>query len=310
MPGAAIPAPMTDEIAATSSSDEQAGSGASPALPLLALHRVAKVYPVAGTRLSRRLIGGAKPWRYALQPTDLMLRSSESVGLVGESGSGKTTLARISAGLIPPDQGRLVWDGQPLEDLDRASRRRWRAQVQYVFQDPRAALNPRHRIRRSLAGTLRGLTRLNPDGRRLRIDQVINQVGLGQDLLERFPHQLSGGQAQRVAIARALLGQPRLLILDEPVSALDVSLQAQVLNLLAELRKALDLTLLFISHDLAVVERLCERIVVLRDGGIVEQGPRDTVLKAPRNRYTRRLLASVPRLPETTLSSLDRLTRR
>jgi ABC-type glutathione transport system ATPase component len=225
--------------------------------------------------------------------------------LVGESGSGKTTLARIAAGLSTPSGGRVLWQGQALDTLDRAARADWRREVQYVFQHPNAALNPRHRVRQILAGTLIGLWHgAGPFGsgvlrhraqRQQRIDAIAQQVGLGRDLLDRYPHQLSGGQAQRVAIARALLGAPKLLILDEPVSALDLSLQAQILNLLETLRRDLALTYLFISHDIAVVERICEQVCVMHEGRLIERGATAEVLRNPRAAYTQRLLDAVPR---------------
>jgi len=237
---------------------------------------------------------------------DLRIQAGESVGLVGESGSGKTTLARMLAGMTEPNAGQLLWQGQPLPTLDRAGRAAYRRAVQYVFQNPISALNPRHRVGLILKRSLRGLTKLNAAVRRARIDAVAEQVGLDPALLGRFPHQLSGGQAQRVAIARALLGQPRLVILDEPVSALDVSLQAQILNLLDQLRDQQGLAYLFISHDLAVIERLCPRIAVMRDGVILEQGRRETILRQPQQAYTRKLLQAVPRMPQGAPPSLVR----
>jgi peptide/nickel transport system ATP-binding protein len=256
----------------------------------------------AGDGLRRALPGGRR-WQTALAPTDLVIRDGASVGLVGESGSGKTTLARIAAGLTAPSGGKVCWRGRRVDALTGRERARWRREVQYVFQNPAGALNPRHRIGRVLDGTLAGLTAVTRDGldragRQRRIAEVADQVGLPRALLARFPHQLSGGQAQRVAIARALLGEPRLVILDEPVSALDVSLQAQILNLLTELRAGLGLTYLFISHDLAVVERLCDEVEVMRDGSIIEHGPTETILHRPRHAYTRTLIDAVPRISE------------
>jgi peptide/nickel transport system ATP-binding protein len=261
----------------------------SPA-PFLAAEGVGKSYPGRG----RRWFGRDRV--RVIADIDLCLSRGESVGLVGESGSGKTTLARIMAGLSAPDEGRLLWRGRLLDALSAADAAVFRREIQYVFQDPIGALNPRHRIARIFDLSLRGLTDLDRSGRRARIAEVAEQVGLERALLGRFPHQLSGGQAQRVGVARALLGRPRLLILDEPVSALDVSLQAQLLNLLARLRAQQDLAYLFISHDIAVVERLCESILVMHDGRIVERGGRDRVLSAPADDYTRRLLAAIPRL--------------
>jgi peptide/nickel transport system ATP-binding protein len=266
--------------------------------PLLDLRGVTRRYP-AGRGPGLPWFGGHR-WHTVLAPTDLIIRDGASVGLVGESGSGKTTLARIGAGLTVPSGGSVCWRGRRVDALSGRERARWRREVQYVFQNPVGALNPRHRVARVLDGTLAGLTavsgeRLDRAGRRRRIAEVADQVGLPQALLARFPHQLSGGQAQRVAIARALLGSPRLVILDEPVSALDVSLQAQILNLLTELRAGLGLSYLFISHDLAVVERLCDEVKVMRDGSIIEQGATETILHRPRHAYTRTLIDAVPR---------------
>ncbi len=266
---------------------------------LLELVGVSKRYPASGGAAGWL---GQRRWQTALAPSDLSLDQGTSLGLVGESGSGKTTLARIAAGLIAPSSGRVCWRGRTIDALNAAERRRWRREVQYIFQSPANALNPRRRVGRILEGTLAGLTagdehRGDRRARRERVDEVADQVGLGRALLERFPHQLSGGQAQRVAIARALLGAPRLIILDEPVSALDVSLQAQILNRLSALRIELGLTYLFISHDLAVVERLCDEIRVMRNGEIVEQGVTEEILSRPQRAYTRTLLEAVPRLP-------------
>jgi ABC-type glutathione transport system ATPase component len=265
---------------------------------VLELRGVSKRYPL-GSEL-RLLLPGGRPWQTALAATDLTLGAGAALGLVGESGSGKTTLARIAAGLTAPSDGEVRWRGQPIAALDQAARARWRREVQYVFQHPGAALNPRHRVGAILSGTLAGLWRgasalRDRDARRQRIAQVAEQAGVGRALLERYPHQLSGGQAQRVAIARALLGTPKLLILDEPVSALDLSLQAQILNLLTELRRELELSYLFISHDLAVVERLCEHTCVMRAGEIIERGATAQMLQRPRADYTLRLLRAVPR---------------
>lgn len=273
--------------------------------PLLELCGVGKRYSV-GTALGALLAGGPR-WRPAVEPTQLIIQEGTAVGLVGESGSGKTTLARIAAGLTLPSCGHVRWRGDRVDALAGPDRARWRRELQYVFQNPTAALNPRHRVRRILSGTLTGLMRdsgsmRGRNAQRRRIREVCGQVGLSDALLERFPHQLSGGQAQRVAIARSLLGAPRLLILDEPVSALDLSLQAQILNLLAELRRELRLTYLFISHDLAVVERLCEQVHVMHAGRIVEQGETAAILSAPRQRYTQALLAAVPRLEKSMLA--------
>ncbi|MCG6943564.1 MAG: ATP-binding cassette domain-containing protein [Thiohalocapsa sp.] len=260
--------------------------------PLLALEAVSKTYG-----------GGYRLWPFghragftAVAGVDLVIESGAAVGLVGESGSGKTTLARIAAGLLPASAGGLRWCGRALMQLSRAERAEYRRGVQYIFQNPMTALNPHRRVGAALDDTLQGLTRMDRARRRARIEEIGAQTGVGAALLGRFPHQLSGGQAQRVAIARALLGAPRLVILDEPVSALDVSLQAQILNLLADLRARHGLAYLFISHDLAVMERLCEQIHVMQAGRIVESGPRDVLLRRPEAPYTRRLLAAVPRI--------------
>jgi peptide/nickel transport system ATP-binding protein len=261
--------------------------------PLLALERVGKAFG-GGRRWWPP--AGRTPAAAALADVDLVIEPGAAVGLVGESGSGKTTLARIAAGLLASDTGRVRWRGEDVRSLAGEARAAYRRGVQYVFQNPMTALNPRRRVAAILDEALRGLTPRDAAARTERIRAVSAQTGVDAALLGRFPHQLSGGQAQRVAIARALLGEPRLVILDEPVSALDVSLQAQILALLARLRERHGLAYLFISHDIAVVERLCGTLCVMRAGRIVERGSREALLRHPAADYTRRLLAAVPRL--------------
>lgn len=245
--------------------------------------------------------GGLGRWPGARRPVvaidgvSLVLERGASLGLVGESGSGKSTLARILIGLETPTGGDLLWEGQRVAGFSPAEwRRRWR-KVQYVFQDASSALNPRHTVGEALGTPLASLLGIKSGERSRRIDTLLDRVGLPAAMSRRYPHELSGGQAQRVVLARALAVQPEGLILDEPVSALDVSIQAQILALLKELRRELGLTYLFISHDLAVVEQLCDQIAVMKGGRMVEQGPRDMVLHDPQTQYTRRLIAAAPR---------------
>ncbi len=248
--------------------------------------------------LGKSFVRGARWWpggqqrTRALEDVSLSLARGASLGLVGESGCGKSTLARILIGLERPTQGTLLWQGRPTTRFSHADWRQcWRT-AQYVFQDAQSALNPRHTVYRSLEAPLIALLGMPPAARAQRIDQLLDQVGLAPRFRMRYPHELSGGQAQRVVLARALAVEPELLILDEPVSALDVSIQAQVLALLRELRSHLDLSYLFISHDLAVVEQLCREVLVMKDGRIVERGDLDQVFGAPSEPYTRALLAA------------------
>jgi ABC-type oligopeptide transport system ATPase subunit len=236
-----------------------------------------------------------QPFR-ALDGVDLEVGHGETVGLVGESGSGKTSLGRIVLGLQAPTAGSVHFDG---EDVTRADRRRRRAlarDLQAVFQDPYSSLNPTRRIGLSVAEPLqqlrRELTRAQIDAR---VAEVLRRVGLDADAAWRYPRHFSGGQRQRIAIARALIVSPRLVVCDEPVSALDLSVQAQVLNLLAELQETFGLSYLFIAHDLSVVRFLCRRVVVLRAGRVVESGAVEDVYGAARHAYTRELLAAILR---------------
>jgi peptide/nickel transport system ATP-binding protein len=232
----------------------------------------------------------------ALDGIGLSLTQGGSLGLVGESGSGKSTLARILIGLDRPSAGRLRWDGRDTAGFSYADWRRCWRRMQYVFQDAHSALNPRQRLAQIVETPLVALFDMPPAERTARVTELLDQVGLSSRLRQRYPHELSGGQAQRAVIARALAVRPEVLILDEPVSALDVSIQAQILTLLRELRRELDLTFLFISHDLAVVEQLCSEVLVMRAGRCVEQGRCAEVFRHPRQAYTQTLIAAVPRL--------------
>jgi oligopeptide/dipeptide ABC transporter ATP-binding protein len=216
------------------------------------------------------------------------------LGIVGESGSGKTTIARAVLRLLPPAGGRVLVEGADVHTLDRAGTRRYRRAVQIVFQDPDGTLDPRMRVGSALAEVLAAHRVVAREQRRARVEQLLTEVGLLPEHGRRFPHQLSGGQRQRVAIARALAVEPRLLVLDEPTSALDVTVQARILDLIAALREERALAYLLISHNLAVVEQLCERVAVLYLGRIVELGPTGEVLARPAHPYTQALRAAVP----------------
>ncbi|MDE2516779.1 MAG: ABC transporter ATP-binding protein [Rhodospirillales bacterium] len=233
---------------------------------------------------------------HAVSDVSLSLARGETLGLVGESGSGKSTLGRLMLGLLAPSAGRVRFDGAALgAQLPPALRRR----MQLVFQDPQASLDPRRRIGAQLADGL-AIHRLAPKAEyAARIAALLEQVGLDPAHASRFPHEFSGGQRQRIAIARALSTAPDFIVADEPVSALDVSVQAQILALLATLRARLGVAMLFISHDLRVVRQLCDRVAVLYLGRVMEEGPARAVFAAPRHPYTRALLAASPRLGQS-----------
>ncbi|MFB7343573.1 dipeptide ABC transporter ATP-binding protein [Streptomyces hydrogenans] len=252
--------------------------------PLLVARDLVKEF--AGPRGGRRT---------AVAGVSLTLRPGESLGLVGESGSGKSTLARLVLGLTAPDRGDVLLDGRPWSGVPERERRPRRGEIQLIPQDPLSAFDPRWTVERIVGEGLRKADGVSRAERRGRVLELLERVGLSGDHLARRPAALSGGQRQRVAIARALAPGPRLLVCDEPVSALDVSVQAQVLDLLRELQSSLGLATLFVSHDLAVVREVCARVMVMKDGRIVESGPVAEVFAAPSHPYTRTLLAAVPK---------------
>ncbi len=229
----------------------------------------------------------------AVEDASLEIGRGEAFGLVGESGSGKSTLSRAILRLIPIDAGEIWFDGQPLADRQPRALRPLRRHMQVVFQNPTASLNPRLRVETIVGEALRvhGLGR-SAGERRERVAVALREVGLGPDALRRYPHEFSGGQKQRIGIARALALEPRFVVLDEPVSALDVSVRAQILNLLADLQRRRNLTYLFVTHDLELVRYFCERTAVLQRGRIVEMRPTSELFESPRHEYTRQLLAA------------------
>ena len=231
----------------------------------------------------------------AVRGIDLEIHAGETLALVGESGSGKSTTGRLLLGLEPPSAGRVLYRGRDLADFDRATSSMFRRRTQVVFQDPYGSLNPRHTVGGMLAEalTFHGLAFENDTSER--VAELLALVGLDESASARYPHEFSGGQRQRIGIARALSVEPELIVADEPVSALDVSVQAQVLNLLADLQVELGLTYLFISHDLAVVRHVADRTAVMFEGKIVEEGSTERVFADPQHPYTRELLWSSPR---------------
>jgi oligopeptide/dipeptide ABC transporter ATP-binding protein len=239
------------------------------------------------------------PWRAprvvrAVDGVSIRVAAGETLGLVGESGCGKSTLARCVLRLVEPTRGRVVLDDQDLTPLPEEALRRRRRDIQMVFQDPTASLNPRLSVAATVEEPLALHTPLTGAARRGRVDEVLEEVGLGAGLRDRYPHQLSGGQRQRVNIARAIATHPRLVVLDEPTSALDVSLRARVILLLAELKRRMGMTYLFISHDLSTVRYLCDRVAVMYLGVLVEEAPAAELFDHPAHPYTRALLSCIP----------------
>jgi peptide/nickel transport system ATP-binding protein len=267
--------------------------------PLLELRAVSKRFRRTlslGDRVAARL-GAAVETREvrAVESVSLSVARGETLGLVGESGCGKSTLGRIAAGILPPSEGEALLEGRPVMSPGRRPHK-LTTRVQTVFQDPFASLNPRRRVGDIVAEGPLTHRLVDRAMSRAYVADWLQRVGLDPSYADRYPHQFSGGQRQRIAVARALAMKPDLLICDEPVASLDVSIQAQVLNLFLELRRALNLTALFISHDLGVVRHVSDRMAIMYLGRIVELGPTEAIYAQPKHPYTQALLASVPRL--------------
>lgn len=259
---------------------------ATAAETLLEVQQVSRVY-----RRGRTAPFAPRQEVQALKDVDLRIPRGRRFGIVGESGSGKSTLVRLLAGLEHPTSGEIRFDGNRVSGLRERQLGFLRRELQVVFQDPMSSLDPRMRVRHIIAEPLLRRRQHDVAGR---VSEVLDAVGLPESAADRYPHQFSGGQRQRISIARALAPHPSVLIADEAVSALDVSVRAQILNLISSLVEDLDLTLVFVSHDLSVVRHLCDEVAVLHRGGLVETGPTEEVYARPRDDYTRRLITSIP----------------
>jgi oligopeptide/dipeptide ABC transporter ATP-binding protein len=258
--------------------------------PLLEVDGLVRHFPV------HSMLGWTAGSVRALDGVSFAVRAGETLGIVGESGSGKSTLGKALAGIYPPDRGRIVFEGTEVTGKSAGARRAVAPKLQYCYQDPGNSLDPRWTVRRSLAEPLIVHTALSASERNERIAKILQQVGLPSSHLDLYPHELSGGQQRRVGLARILTLHPLLVVLDEPTSGLDVSVQASVLKLLRDLQRAFSLTYLFISHDLAVVRIICDRVAVMYAGRIVEIAPTEALFAGAKHPYTKSLLSAIPEI--------------
>jgi peptide/nickel transport system ATP-binding protein len=276
---------MTDLV---DSAEGSLDAPVDPREPLLKVEDLAKHFPV------RSGLFGTSAVVRAVDGVSFEVRPGETLGLVGESGCGKTTTGRMLVRLLEPTLGKITFEGQDITHAKGSKLRRLRQDMQIIFQDPYASLNPRHTVGRIIAMPLQ-VNNINPPGGvKKRVQELLETVGLNPEHYNRYPHEFSGGQRQRIGIARALALRPKIIVADEPVSALDVSIQAQVVNLLRQLQRELDLAFVFIAHDLAVVRHFCERVAVMYLGKVVETGTRKQIYENPAHPYTRALLSAVP----------------
>jgi oligopeptide transport system ATP-binding protein len=257
--------------------------------PILDVRELQTYFPIRRGFL-QRVVGHHK----AVDGVSFTIAPGETLGLVGESGCGKTTVGRTILALQPATGGQVLFEGKDVFRQDAASLRRMRRDMQIIFQDPGGSLNPRMRVGRIVGEPLEVHGMAEGEELRERVEALLERCGLWRAAADRYPHEFSGGQRQRIGIARALALQPKLIVCDEPTSALDVSVQSEILNLLADLQDQFGLSYLFISHDMAVIHHICDRIAVMKDGKIVEEGTRDAVIGSPTHAYTKRLLLAVP----------------
>jgi len=262
--------------------------------PLLQVHDLRKYFPV-----KRGLFQRSSSWIKAVDGVDFQVEPGKTLGLVGESGCGKSTVGRLLLGLLDRDGGRIFYRGRDINTFYGKEIKRLRKEMQIIFQDPFGSLNPRMTAGQAIEEGLRAIEMTDRRRRRARVEELLGLVGLVRESMDRYPHEFSGGQRQRIGIARALSVEPSLVVCDEPVSALDVSIQAQILNLLKDLQQSFGLSYLFISHDLNVVGYMSDMVAVMYLGHIMEYGPGETLFDRPRHPYTRALLSSVPVPGET-----------
>ncbi|MEU9476826.1 dipeptide ABC transporter ATP-binding protein [Streptomyces sp. NPDC048191] len=278
---------MTEDMVLPAPREKGAGTDGEP---LLEVSGLTKHFPVKGGFPIRRTIGAVQ----AVDGVDITVHAGESFGLVGESGCGKSTTGRLITRLLEPTDGTITYRGQDISHATRKDLAPIRSEIQMIFQDPYSSLNPRQTVGKIISGPME-INDINPEGgREKRVRELLEIVGLNPEHFNRFPHEFSGGQRQRIGVARALALEPKLIVADEPVSALDVSIQAQVVNLLQKVQKELGIAFVFIAHDLAVVRHFSQRVAVMYLGKIIEVGDRDSIYTRPRHPYTHALLSAVP----------------